>query len=315
VIKCSAGTAKVLGFKELKTDAQPTTAYLMTGERCSHDCSFCPQAKNSSSRADLLSRVTWPGFHREEVIERVAQSFVSKELNRACLQVVDSKNALEETKQFLQDLHSRSAVPVCVSCAVGTLQAVGTLIAHGADHVSIALDAACERVFAENKGGSWARKYNLLHQASQAFPGKIATHLIVGLGETEEEMLWTVQEMLDLGVTIALFAFTPVKGTRLEGAEPPALEHYRRIQAARHLMLHGLSRFEQMLFVSGKLVDFGLARENWLEALAGGEAFRTSGCPDCNRPYYNEKPGGVMYNFPRPLTFEQSQQVLLELNI
>ncbi|HWJ03754.1 MAG TPA: radical SAM protein, partial [Verrucomicrobiae bacterium] len=74
MIKCSAGTAKVLGLKQLKTDALPTTAYLMTGERCSNDCSFCPQAKNSSSRADLLSRVTWPEYEREAVIERLAQA-------------------------------------------------------------------------------------------------------------------------------------------------------------------------------------------------------------------------------------------------
>ena len=24
----------------------------------------------------------------------------------------------------------------------------------------------------------------------------------------------------------------------------------------------------------------------------------TSGCPHCNRPYYNEDPRGVLYNFP-----------------
>ncbi|MCW3977503.1 MAG: radical SAM protein, partial [Candidatus Bathyarchaeota archaeon] len=25
----------------------------------------------------------------------------------------------------------------------------------------------------------------------------------------------------------------------------------------------------------------------------------TSGCPGCNRPYYNERPGGPLYNYPR----------------
>jgi biotin synthase-related radical SAM superfamily protein len=33
-----------------------------------------------------------------------------------------------------------------------------------------------------------------------------------------------------------------------------------------------------------------------------GEAFCTAGCPGCNRPFYNERPGGPMYNYPRPLT-------------
>ncbi len=313
MIKCSAGTAKVLGLKELKTEALPTTAYLMTGERCSHDCSFCPQARGSSSRADLLSRVTWPGYDGEAVLEGVARAYASDSLKRACLQVVNSQDALQETRDFLRRLNSKSRIPVCVSCAVGSLEAVGELLEQGADHVSIALDAACERVFTDHKGGSWSQKHTLLQEAARQFPGRIATHLIVGLGETEAEMLNTVQEMADMGVTVALFAFTPVKGTRLELQEPPTLDHYRRIQAARHLIVRGLARAERMKFAGGRLRDFGLP--GWREVLADGEGFRTSGCPDCNRPYYNEKPGGVMYNYPVPLTPEQCRQALEELRL
>jgi biotin synthase-related radical SAM superfamily protein len=29
-----------------------------------------------------------------------------------------------------------------------------------------------------------------------------------------------------------------------------------------------------------------------------GEPFKTSGCPDCNRPFYNESPGETIYNYP-----------------
>lgn len=315
MIKCSAGTAKVLGLKELKADALPTTAYLMTGERCSQDCAFCSQAKNSSSKADLLSRITWPDFDREKVIEGVVQAFARKELQRTCIQVVSSHNSLGQTQELLRDLKRRSTVPVCVSCVVGTLDAVGSMLDNGADHVSIALDGACERVFVENKGGSWIEKYKLLQEAAKTYPGKIATHLIVGLGETEEEMLQTVQEMIDIEVIVALFAFTPVKGTRLEHAQPPELDHYRRIQAARFLMIKGYGRFEQMYFEEGKLVSFGLPKEKWIEILKDGEAFRTSGCSSCNRPYYNEKPGGIMYNYPLPLTPEQCQTALLELKL
>ena len=89
MIKCSAGTAKVLGFSELKTDVLPTTAYLMTGERCGQDCSFCSQARNSSSKADLLSRVTWPSYSKQHTIEGIATAFASNKLKRACFQVVN----------------------------------------------------------------------------------------------------------------------------------------------------------------------------------------------------------------------------------
>ncbi len=315
MIKCSAGTASILGLKEIKTDASPTTAYLMTGERCNNDCSFCPQAQNASSRADLLSRVTWPSYERQKVISKISRAFADNKLKRACFQVVNSQDALGETKEFLRDLHAESSVPVCVSCTVDTLEGVQELLEQGADHVSIALDAACERVFREHKSGSWLQKRALLEDTAKAFPGRIATHLIVGLGETEEEMLLTIQEMADLGIIIALFAFTPVRGTRLEKLVAPSLESYRRIQAARYLILKGVIRFENIKFEAGRLSYFGLEREQLLEILAEGEAFRTSGCPDCNRPYYNEKPGGVIYNYALPLTEPQKKQATLELGL
>ena len=128
-------------------------------------------------------------------------------------------------------------------------------------------------------------------------------------------MLLTIQEMADLGIIIALFAFTPVRGTRLEKLVAPSLESYRRIQAARYLILKGVIRFENIKFEAGRLSYFGLEREQLLEILAEGEAFRTSGCPDCNRPYYNEKPGGVIYNYALPLTEPQKKQATLELGL
>ncbi|MDA8442270.1 MAG: radical SAM protein [Peptococcaceae bacterium] len=315
MIKCSAGTAKVLGIKELKTDALPTTAYLMAGERCSNDCSFCPQARSSSARSDLLSRVTWPSYEPETVLAGVARAFQTELLERACFQVVNSSEAMVEMHWFVDQLRVKSAIPVCVSCAVGSLEGVARLLEQGADHVSIALDAGCERIYATHKGGVWEHKITLLSAAAMAFPGKIATHLIVGLGESEAEMLATIQTMLDMGVIVALFAFTPVRGTKLEKSAPPAIGHYRRIQAAAYLMRLGLIRYEVMSFHAGELIDFGIPAEEWYAALAEGEAFRTSGCPGCNRPYYNEKPGGVMYNYPVPLTVKQAEQAMAELGM
>jgi biotin synthase-related radical SAM superfamily protein len=51
------------------------------------------------------------------------------------------------------------------------------------------------------------------------------------------------------------------------------------------------------------------------EILADGVAFQTSGCPDCNRPFYNERPGGPMYNYPEPLTSQQIKAAIEELSV
>ncbi|HBW37429.1 radical SAM protein [Desulfosporosinus sp. BICA1-9] len=299
-IRCSIGTANVLGLKKVKADALPTTAYLMVGERCRFDCAFCAQARNSSARADLLSRVSWPKFAGQEVVKGLAFPEAQTVLQRVCFQVVQDKVALEETKQWVKVVRNHSDLPICVSAGPRTLEEVQELLDLGVDHISIALDAATAEIYAQTKDGSWVERFTLLSEAAERFPGHLATHLIVGLGENEEEMVRCLQTLYDRGITVALFAFTPVKGTRLEGIKPPEMAHYRRIQVAHDLIRQGLARVDQFHFGEGKVLDFNLSIDE-LQKTRGGEPFQTSGCKGCNRPYYNEKPGEELYNYPRAL--------------
>jgi biotin synthase len=179
---------------------------------------------------------------------------------------------------------------------------VGALLDSGVERVSLALDAACERVYEQAKDGNWQRQVELLSAAARRFPGRIGTHLIAGLGETEQEMCTILQAMLDQGITVGLFSFTPVRGTRWSGRQPPALASYRRIQAALYVLAGGASRVDGCHFsATGQIVSYGLSQQRLREVLADGRAFQTAGCPGCNRPYYNERPGKLLYNYPRPL--------------
>jgi biotin synthase len=58
----------------------------------------------------------------------------------------------------------------------------------------------------------------------------------------------------------------------------------------------------------GCITGFGASKERVLEAIDSGVPFLTSGCPGCNRPYYNERPGGPLYNFPRQLLPEEIEE-------
>jgi biotin synthase len=307
MIRCSLGTAKVLGLKKVKVDALPTTAYLMVGEHCRFNCAFCAQARESSARADLLSRVSWPNFEEEEFLQGLTLSQAQAGLKRICFQVVQDKAALEETKEWVKSVQRKTQLPICVSAGPRTLEDVKELLDLGVDHVSIALDAATPEVYVKMKDGSWNARFSLLRQSAERFPGRIATHLIVGLGESEEEMVKCIQSMYDQGVTVALFAFTPVKGTRMEGLPQPEMTHYRRVQAAHDLIRKGLARSEQFIFSEGRLVSYGISVDS-LQEKRGGEPFQTSGCSGCNRPYYNETPGEDLYNYPRELTFEEIER-------
>jgi len=311
VIRVSAGTADVLRLKQSKVDVAPTTGYLMCGEKCSRSCAFCAQGLTSTSRADALSRVTWPEFDVETTVTRLAAAYEEGSLKRACIQVVLDKDHVDHTTDLIKAIRCRSSIPLCVSVN-GSMEAVHTALAAGADRVSLPLDAASERVFTEVKGPGWARAVALLESAVECYPGRVGTHIIAGLGETDEELLRLVQKLNDKDALVALFSFTPVRGTKMADNLPPPIERYRAIQAARHMIVHGAASAERMEFCEGRLASFGLAAACVRELLSTGEAFETSGCPDCNRPYYNERPGGVMYNYPRRLTTSEAEEALLQ---
>lgn len=311
IVGVSAGTAAVLRLRSVRQADAPTTAYLMVGERCEYNCAFCAQARSSTARAHLLSRVAWPPYPREETLSAVVRSFEQHEIVRCCLQVTASPGYLSQTLSLVRQLRSLSFIPICTSIIVPDLDSVHTLLECGVERVSLALDAACERVYVEAKGGQWQRQFDLLCTAAQLYPGRIGTHLIAGLGETEQEMAMTLQEMVNRQVTIGLFAFTPVAGTQWGQRPPPSLSSYRRIQVALYLLTIAACRVQDWNFSgTGQILSYGLSRQRLRELLMDGHAFLTAGCPGCNRPYYNERPGKAMYNYPRPLSVQETEAAI-----
>ena len=257
-----------------------------------------------------MSRVTWPEYGLEIVVERLAAVVTRGEIHRACLQVTVTDDAFARALAILREVKAASGVPFDVAILPQDLDQVGQLVEAGADHIGFGLDAACQRVFGQVKGGSWARSLAMIEDTARAYPGRAAMHLIVGLGETERELLERLQWAHDLGITVGLFAFTPVHGAHLADRPPPSLAAYRRMQAAHWLIERDLVRIEEMSFDdAGALLWLGAALP------ASGEAFRTSGCPDCNRPFYNEQPGGPLYNYPRPLTAGEAARAIREMEI
>ena len=113
---------------------------------------------------------------------------------------------------------------------------------------------------------------------------------------------------------MGLFAFTPVRGTTWENHLPPAIAHYRRIQIA-YWLLKGGYKPDVIGYYNGSISKFKVPEGELLGILADGQAFQTSGCDDCNRPYYNERPGGLIYNYPRKLTSLEVTQAIAECEI
>jgi biotin synthase len=282
----------------------PTTGYVMVGDRCVRNCAFCTQARGSSAGSGRLSRVTWPEYELEEVLPALAAACERGALRRLCVQTVAGEQAVHQLAQIVPALRAATGVPVSASVYVRDLATLRSLMEAGLERAALALDASTPEIYSAAKGGSFEATRELLAAAAAEFPGRVSTHLIAGLGETEQELLTQLQWCLDHNVVVGLFAFTPVPGTALATRPPPDLAAYRRLQAAAHLIRLGECRAEDIEYDSGgRVAGFGaqISPKKISELLADGEAFRTSGCPECNRPYYNEKPGQIPYNYARPL--------------
>ena len=318
-IRVSMGSAIVLGLLEGKLDAAPTTAYLMTYARgkCMASCGFCPQARTSQSKAELLSRVTWPTFPTKSVLNGITIAVSAGRIMRVCIQALNYPQVFSHLAAIVRLIKQNVDVPVSVSCQPLRSENLWVLSKAGVNRIGIAVDAATESIFDRVKGAGaggpykWRDEFLLLRVAIGVFgEGNVSTHLIVGLGETERDAAGLVQECVDLGVLPALFAFTPVDGTVLSMTPQPKMEVYRRIQLARHIIVSGLARFEELRFdVDGRIVDFGVSKPTLVSIVETGKPFLTSGCPGCNRPFYNEKPSGPMYNYPRSLGSEEIKEI------
>lgn len=324
-VRVSIGSAIVMGLLEGKLDAKPTTAYLMTYRKgkCTANCIFCPQARGSKSRADMLSRVSWPAFPTERVLEAIVESTGKGVIRRVCVQALNYPGVFKHLQALVKAISRRAEAPVSVSCQPLSSENIRRLAEAGAERIGIPLDAATEEIFERVKGlkagGPYEmrRQLTLLEEAVKVFGrGMVSTHLIVGLGETERDMAFIIQRCVDMGVLPALFAFTPIAGTAMENMEQPPIGQYRRVQLARHLIVHGMARFEDMDFdEAGRLKSFGVDEQTLKRVILSGKPFQTSGCPYCNRPYYNERPCGPIYNYPRPLRVEEIEEAVKELAI
>jgi len=186
----------------------------------------------------------------------------------------------------------------------------------GADKVGIAIDAAIPELFHKLRGRGvlgphrWERYWRSVEEAVQIFGRyNVGIHLIAGLGETEEEIVETIQRAHDTGALTHLFSFFPEQGSLMHQHKQPPIGSYRRVQLARYLINKGMSSAGKMKFdKDGKAVDFGIDENALDNAIKSGLPFVTSGCSTkkmenaCNRPFSDSTPYqayvGELRNFP-----------------
>lgn len=294
-MRASYGTLQLLGIKPGGYPFTPKTAFFLLGEKCLGGCLFCPQSEGQEGK---LSRVTWPEIDEDEAIDALPKTA----LDRICLQATKSGTSLDKVTEFIFKINQLTTAPVSVSMHIENEEQAEILFQSGADDISLALDTATEELSQKIKKTSLSPKIRLLKSIAKLHPFKVTTHLIMGLGETEQELVELARDLISSGINVSLFAFTPIPGTTLENLPQPEISRYRKVQAI--LAQIRKNNDHKIIYENGKIKDIGDTGN--LEP----SDFQNPGCIGCNRPYYNEKPGGVMYNFPNPPDIDKIKKEL-----
>lgn len=297
-------------------------------EGCLGRCNFCglSRSRREGPRGKTFIRVEWPIYPLDEIIKRVKNI---NQIHRVCISMITHPRALEDTIYLIRKFKGETDLPISVLLTPTLIHEKASLEVMknvGADRVGIAIDAATPELFDRLRGKGvegphrWDHYWDVVQMAGSVF-GRFHTgiHLIVGLGETENEMVEAIQKGQDMGAHTHLFSFYPEKGSPMENHSPPPLSQYRRIQLARWIINKELGTKDQMKFDGmGRLVDFGIDIKPLFQI---GDPFMTSGCPDrdgkvaCNRPYGNERPSGPIRNFPFLPETEDIEEIKKQLAI
>lgn len=275
---------------------------------CKASCSYCglSHERNEEARPTFI-RVKWPIYRMETIFQALAQHNPFK---RVCVSMITHPRAVKDTCTIISEVRSKMNLPVSglLDPTVMKENDMKAIKDAGADRVGIAIDACTPELFDQHRGHGvkgphrWEKYWQSVEDAVEVF-GRYRTgvHLIVGLGETEQEMVGIIDKAYKMGALTHLFSFFPEAGSVMENSNQPSLSQYRRVQLARYLINEGLITAADIKFDNGKIEDFGIDIEPYINQ---GFAFMTSGCPDeegkvaCNRPFGNERASEPMRNYP-----------------
>jgi biotin synthase len=331
-VQTSLAASLTLGFQQgsfhRNAKLKGLNLLLHYDEGCLGKCHFCglSRSRQDAPRGKTFIRVDWPLYPLEEIIERMKGK---EQIHRVCLSMITHPKALEDTVYVIGRLRRGTDLPISVLIAPTLIRYDDSLAAikkAGADRVGIAIDAATPELFDRLRGKGvggphqWEHYWDVVRMAVNVF-GRFhaGIHLIVGLTETEEQMVAAIQKGQSMGALTHLFSFFPEKGSPMEKHPSPPLGQYRRIQLARWIINEGLGSASQMKFdEKERSIDFGMDVEPLIQT---GEAFMTSGCPGsdgkvaCNRPYGNERPSEPIRNFPFMPEKEDIEEVKRQLEM
>jgi len=295
-------------------------------EGCAANCSYCGLSTKRPGDYEEKSfiRVAWPIHSVSDIAERISER--EDRVKRICISMITRRKSVEDTITIAKSIREITDTPISglVSPTVMMDEDFYKFKEAGIDKIGIAIDTATEKLFDRHRGKdvkgphSWKKYWDSFEVALKCFgKGMVGSHFVVGLDETEKEMITSIQKIKDMGGLTHLFAFFPEPNSQLKNHARPTIPTYRRIQLAAYLIDNEHTHLDKMKFDDqDRLIDFGTDTEKFINL---GKPFMTSGCTGndgevaCNRPYANERPSEELRNFPFPPEQEEIEKIKEEL--
>ncbi|MHB1534248.1 MAG: radical SAM protein [Acidimicrobiales bacterium] len=298
---------------------------------CRSDCSYCGLARTRPGAYEDKSfiRVEWPLVDTDELVTRMHDQ--EEMLTRLCISMVTHPFAYRDTCDITRRIRAQVRTPLSVLVAPPTLnrRRVEELHRLGVDMIGIGLDAATEELFRSHRtdvpaggaGLSWAKYWSVVDDSRDVFgPWKVNCHALVGLGESDRQLVELFIRLRDRQIFSYLFCFNPEPDSRLGGREKSSLQRWRRVQLVKHLIESENLGWEHVDFDDdGALTHLRGPSTLVQSAIDSGTPFMTNGCPGekgepgCTRPYGSYKPSEAFRDFPFLPEGSDLQQIRADL--
>ena len=286
-------------------------------EGCYANCTYCGLARErpGTPEENTFIRVAWPLYPTDLVAEKIAEREANGGVGRVCISQVQDHRAYDDLVDMVRRVKNPAPqVPMSALVSATTLneERLHVLKDAGVDIIGVGLDAVTEELFEETRGRgakgphNWEYHWRIVRAAREIYGAmKVNCHIIVGLGETDKELVDMFYQLKSEQIAGYLFSFNPEPGTVMQDFSRSPIHRMRRIQLVKHLIENQALPREALSFDEGGSIARLDAPETMVEiAVNTGLPFMTNGCPDragevaCNRPYGSYRPGEEYRDYP-----------------
>lgn len=303
-------------------------------EGCLSDCGYCGLARTRPGDYEEKSfiRVEWPLVNMEQLAIRMGE--MKNKLTRLCISQVTHARSHADTLAITKMINRYVDTPLSILAAPpilnrARLQEYKDL---GVDMIGIGLDAVSEEVFFQHRTDvpngklKWSNYWDIIYASRDIFgPWKVNIHTVVGLGETDRDLIDIFYHLYEREILPYLFSFNPEPDSRMGEWKRSPITRWRRIQLIKHLIEHhDLKREDIIINAAGAITGLRVTEKKIaavVKNLDMGKPFKTDGCPSsggddgCSRPYGSYRPTDSYRDFPFLPNDDDIIQIRKELDL